>query len=139
MAEFKESDGRKELSSVKNVVKTEIYPFINEMVDTFYTKECNNLIGKAIETDSDKSTFMMFVMMYFGIHLKLETEDDDVKKSQIKMLLSDLIKDHEKRKFCIEMFQTKFQSMFLEPSSSSSSKTKNNLLLKDKRGDDSTQ
>jgi hypothetical protein len=113
-----------------HVFKNEIYPFIDEMVDTFYTKECNELIGRAIESETDKSTFMMFIMMYFGIHLKLETQDDDIKKSQIKMLLTDLIKDHEKRRLCIEMFQTKFQNLFLE--SSSSSKTNNNLLIKDK-------
>lgn len=126
----------KSLVNGKNIVKNEIYPFINEMVDTFYTKECNELIEKAIESDTDKSTFMMFVMMYFGIHLKLETQDNDVKKSQIKMLLTDLIKDHDKRKFCIEMFQTKFQSMFLE--SSASSKTNNNLLITDKTEYDSS-
>lgn len=106
----------------------QIYPFINEMVDSFYTKECNELIEKAIESDSDKSIFMMYIMMYFGIHLKLENENNEAKKHKIKLLLTDLIKDHEKRKYCIEMFQNKFQNVFLE----SSSKENKNLLVKDK-------
>jgi len=41
---------------------------------------------------------MMYIMMYFGIHLKLENENDETKKHQIKLLLADLIKDHDKRK-----------------------------------------
>lgn len=106
----------------------QIYPFINEMVDSFYTKECNELIDKAIQSETDKSIFMMYIMMYFGIHLKLETEDNQTKKQQIKLLLTDLIRDHDKRKFCIEMFQNKFQNVFVE----SSSKDNKNLLVKDK-------
>lgn len=123
-----ESNNKVILTSNTNTEIVEIYPFINEMVDSFYTKECNELIEKAIESDSDKSIFMMYIMMYFGIHLKLENENDETKKHQIKLLLTDLIKDHDKRKYCIEMFQNKFQNVFLE----SSSKENKNLLVKDK-------
>lgn len=123
-----ESNNKVILTSNTNTEIVEIYPFINEMVDSFYTKECNELIEKAIESDSDKSIFMMYIMMYFGIHLKLENENNETKKTQIKLLLTDLIKDHEKRKYCIEMFQNKFQNVFLE----SSSKENKNLLVKDK-------
>ena len=67
---------------VKNMVENKIYPFIDEMVDVFYTENCNSMIKQAIETESDKKTFLMFVMMYFGIHLKLENENDETKKQQ---------------------------------------------------------
>ena len=112
---------------VKNIVENKIYPFIDEMVDVFYTENCNSMIKQAIETESDKKTFLMFVMMYFGIHLKLENENDEMKKQQIKILLTDFIRDPEKRKCCIEMFETKFNNSFLE----SSSKDNKNLLIKD--------
>ena len=82
------------------------------MVDVFYTENCNSMIKQAIETESDKKTFLMFVMMYFGIHLKLENENDEMKKQQIKILLTDFIRDPEKRKCCIEMFETKFKPVF---------------------------
>ena len=75
----------------------QIYPFINEMVDSFYTKECNELIDKAIQSETDKSIFMMYIMMYFGIHLKLETEDmggdsaqDNVGSNRVMSLLKEL-------------------------------------------------
>ena len=108
-------------------VENKIYPFIDEMVDVFYTENCNSMIKQAIETESDKKTFLMFVMMYFGIHLKLENENDEMKKQQIKILLTDFIRDPEKRRCCIEMFETKFNNSFLE----SSSKDNKNLLIKD--------
>jgi hypothetical protein len=110
-------------------LKTEdIFPFVNEMVETFYNDQCNSLISKSIENDQDKSTFMMFIMMYFGIHLKLETKDDDTKKAQIKMLLTELIRDPEKRRYCIEVFQNKFNNLFSE----SSSENNKNLLKNNK-------
>lgn len=108
--------------------KEDIYPFVNEMVETFYNEQCNSLISKSIENEQDKSTFMMFIMMYFGIHLKLETKDDDTKKTQIKMLLTELIRDPEKRRYCIEVFQSKFNNLFLE----SSSENNKNLLKNNK-------
>ena len=114
---------------VKNMVENKIYPFIDEMVDVFYTENCNSMIKQAIETESDKKTFLMFVMMYFGIHLKLENENDETKKHQIKILLTDYIRDPEKRRCCIEMFETKFNNSFLQ----SSSKDNKKLLIKDNK------
>ena len=35
---------------VKNIVENKIYPFIDEMVDVFYTENCNSMIKQAIET-----------------------------------------------------------------------------------------
>lgn len=111
---------------------TIIYPFIDEMVDTFYNDQSNALIERAIESNQDKSIFMMYVMMYFGIHLKLEKENDEVKKEQIKVLMTDLIRDPEKRKFCIEIFESRFHNAFVESSSISNK----NLLLDNKKNKD---
>jgi hypothetical protein len=94
----------------QNVNFNEIYPFINEMVDTFYTENINNLIEKSIEANSDKSIFMMFITMYFAIHLKLK--DDQYKKTYIKQLMSEIINDPIKRVQCIEMFESKFHDIY---------------------------
>lgn len=102
--------------TILNTNVTKIYPFINEMVDTFYNENCNNLIDKSIETNDDKSTFLMFVMMYFAIHLKLENEDDETKKMQIKMIMTDLIRDQDKRRYCIGMFENRFAELFKDSS-----------------------
>ena len=109
---------------------SDIYPFINDLVDTFYTEKLNLLVQQSIEQEQDKSVFMMFVMMYFGIHLKLKSENDQDKKDQIKLLLNDLIKNPEKRKYCIEMFETRFNHLFLQQPSSENKKI---LSIKHKR------
>jgi hypothetical protein len=117
-------------TDIKTNIKTDmIYPFIDEMVDTFYNDQSNSLIERAIESNEDKSIFMMYVMMYFGIHLKLEKENDQLKKQQIKLLMTDLIRDPEKRKYCIEMFEARFHNAFVESSSGSNK----NLLLNNKK------
>ena len=71
------------LQKKQEYLKKTIYPFIDEMVDVFYTDNCNNLIESAVTSNTDKSVFLMFVVMYFGIHLKLEQENDLSKKEQI--------------------------------------------------------
>ena len=96
----------------KENVKKVIYPFIDELVDTFYTDETNSLIENAVSSNGDKSVFLMFVMMYFGIHLKLDNSNDQVKKEQLKLMLSDIVKDHNKRQICIQMFHEKMQDIF---------------------------
>lgn len=93
-----------------------IYPFINELVDTFYKEHLNTFIDKSIESEGDKSVFLMFIMMYFCIHLKLENENNDIKKDNIKILMSDIINDPEKRKLCLELFESKFHNLFLQSS-----------------------
>lgn len=109
----------------KDIVKNEIYPFINEMVDTFYNDNCNELINNSISGGYDKSIFLMFVAMYFGIHLKLENDNKEEKKQQIKILMSDFIKDPIKRRMCIEIFETKFHNIFLESTKVKNDKKKN--------------
>jgi hypothetical protein len=98
----------------KEIIK--IYPFINDLVDTFYKEHLNTFIDKSIESEGDKSVFLMFVMMYFCIHLKLEKENNDVKKDNIKILMSDIINDPEKRRLCLELFESKFHNLFLQSS-----------------------
>ena len=39
-----------DLQQNKNITKQKIYPFIDEIVDTFYNDESNCLIEKVIET-----------------------------------------------------------------------------------------
>lgn len=104
-----------DLQQNKDIIKQKIYPFIDEMVDTFYTDRSNLLIEKVIETSTDKSIFLMFVMMYYSINVSLKTDntniDKDLKRSQIKMLMNEFIQDPQKRQFCIELFATKFQDI----------------------------
>lgn len=110
-------------------IHQKIYPFINEIVDLFYTDKCNSIIERVIENDNDKSVFLMFIMMYFGIHLKLDKSNDDIKKDQIKILMTELIKDPYKRQFCIEMFENKFQDVFKTASPLPLDKNTNNITL----------
>jgi hypothetical protein len=113
-----------DLQKDKNIIKQKIYPFIDEMVDVFYNEDSNCLIEKVIETSNDKSVFLMFIMMYYSIYLKLDNKDKEMKKTQIKILMNELIQDHEKRSFCIEMFASKFQDIF-----NSSDQIQNNKRL----------
>lgn len=101
-----------DLQQNKTIIKQKIYPFINEMVDTFYNNETNSLMEKVIDNNDDKSIFLMFVMMYYSIYLKLDNKDKEMKRDQIKILMNELIEDPEKRTFCIEMFANKFQDIF---------------------------
>lgn len=129
------SQNSQNLSDVatKHAELTKIYPFIDEIVDTLYTEHLNTLMDKSIETESDKSVFLMFVMMYFCIHLKLKHPDDDtkdntddhVKREQIKVILSEVIRDSDKRRLCINMFQSKFQDLFISNGTGSKRLLKN--------------
>lgn len=102
------------LQKGKTRVKQKIYPFVNEIVDAFNNDSTNDLIEKVIDNDNDKSIFLMFVMMYYCIHLKLNTKDADIKKD----ILNELVKDPQKRRFCIEVFENKFQDIFTTVTSS---------------------
>ena len=101
-----------DLQQNKTIIKQKIYPFINEMVDTFYNDDSNSLMEKVIDNNDDKSIFLMFVMMYYSIYLKLDNKNKKMKRDQIKILMNELIEDPEKRTFCIEMFANKFQDIF---------------------------
>lgn len=125
----KTSENTNDLTTVEKTDLGKIYPFINEIVDAFYTEHCNTLIDKSIQTESDKSVFLMFVMMYFCIHMKLENVDDTTKRQQIKLILSDVIRDADKRRICINMFESKFHDLFITDSEKSDNSGR---LLKNK-------
>jgi hypothetical protein len=81
-----------------------VYPMIDELVDILYNDDLNNLMDTKCTTDLDKKTFMMFILMYFYTYInihKTETSKDD-----IKIFLSDLIKNPDKRKQVIELYST---------------------------------
>ena len=97
-----------------NLKNNEVFPFIDQMVNIFYNDQINELLNDSITGGYDKSIFLMFVVMYFGIHLKLENKNKDEKKQQIKYLMTEFIKDPVKRKMCIDIFRDKFHDSFLE-------------------------
>lgn len=97
--------------------KIRVYPFVDDLVDRLYD-ECEALMDNHVESDCEKSIFMMFVMMYFAVHLKLRDNlkslDESVRKDAVKQILSEAIRNPEKRRMCIEMFESKFRKMFIE-------------------------
>lgn len=99
-------------SKIKNVSNDLVYPFIDEIVDILFTKNVNSLVENSIEYNSDKSIFMMFITMYFAIHLKLDIPNDENKKTHIKQIMTEMINDPEKRLKCIQLFQSKFQDLY---------------------------
>lgn len=105
------------------------YPFINKLVDNLYD-QTRELIDKHVENESEKSIFMMFILMYYTIHLKLTDKSNNIcpDKDTIKTLLNDIISDHNKRRLCLQMFENKIKTLFIEgePSSSNGDKSKNN-------------
>ena len=126
-----------DLQQNKNIIKQKIYPFIDEMVEAFYNDDSNNLIKKVIETVNDKSIFLMFVMMYYSIQVSLKDTDIDkyntnkeMKKSHIKFLMNELIQDPEKRKFCIEVFASKFQDIIKTNENDNEIENNKRLFLK---------
>ena len=92
-----------------NVSKIDnILPFIDELVNLLYTSDINNVIKKKCITNDDKRVFLMFVLMYFYSYLNLQNVQNvqnniDV-KDILKIFLSDLIKNPDKRLKCIEMY-----------------------------------
>lgn len=78
-----------------------IYPFINELVDALYTDELNNIIDSD-NVRFDKKTFLMFIIMYFVT--RLYTSHEEFSKDDIKLFLTNIIRNPEKRRRCIEIF-----------------------------------
>lgn len=94
------------MSNMNKGLKIKSYPFIDELVDKLYDKSLNDLIENSVKTPIDKKVFLMFIMMYFIIHLQLDNAID--KKETIKSMLNDLIGNREKRKLFITFFDEKF-------------------------------
>jgi hypothetical protein len=86
------------------------YPFIDQLVDTLHSDELNTIIKDKLRTDDDKSIFMMFIMMYFIINIKVQS----IQKEQIKDVMAQFIGDYDKRRVCLQMFEPYFRQFFNE-------------------------
>lgn len=84
----------------------EIYPMINELVDVLYKDDINNLISTKCQTQSDKRVFLMFLIMYFYTYLTIpdEIKDNFNIKNELKLFLTDIIKNPNKRHQCIQLY-----------------------------------
>lgn len=95
------------------------YTFIDELVEAFYDC-CETLIDDHIEHESEQSIFMMFIVMYFTFHLKSKSvfheHTKEERKECIRTLLKDTISDPQKRRVCIETFESKFRFLFEDTS-----------------------
>jgi hypothetical protein len=97
-------------------MEVRIYPFVDDVVDALYNK-CDKLIDKYIGTTSEKSIFMMFMVMYLAVHLKLKDRldgDENDRKLAVKQILSEFIRNPEKRQICIQLFENRFKTLFFE-------------------------
>lgn len=86
---------------IKNSSEFKIYPLFDELVDSLYTPELNTLIEKNCTSILDKKTFIMFIIMYFMTFLHLKPS-----KENMKIFLTDMLKNPQKRSKCIELFMS---------------------------------
>lgn len=95
--------------------KSRIYPFIDKIVETFYD-EFDQILDEHVEQHEDKSIIMMYILMYFTVHVKLKDQLAQMthkeRRDTMKTVLSDIIRNPEKRQLCLQMFETKFRSIF---------------------------
>lgn len=90
-----------------------VYPFINELVDSLFNDELNSIIDKNTEINSDKSVFMMFVNIYFMAYLHTQQSQNDTqknvsdeeRKNLLKEMLTDVIRCPEKRQVCVSLIK----------------------------------
>jgi hypothetical protein len=98
--------------------KTRIYPFIDKIVETFYD-DFESILDQHVEQQEDRSIIMMYILMYFTVHVKLKEQlvnmTNAERRNTIKTVLSDIIRDPEKRSVCLQMFENKFRTLFQEP------------------------
>lgn len=94
----------------------QVYPFIDELVDTLHSEGIKSIIQEKVQSDMDKSIFLTFVLMYYVINLKLQSVDSDdynkCIKQQIKSIMSQIIRDPEQRKACLLTFESYFRQFF---------------------------
>lgn len=81
--------------------KSKIYPFIDSLVDSLFTKEINDIL-ESENVKEDKNTFLMFITIYFTT--RLYADNNTATKTNIKNFMTELIRNSEKRKKCIELF-----------------------------------
>lgn len=90
---------------------SQVYPFIDNLVDSLYNSNLNNLIDKNTQENTDKSVFMMFVNIYFMAYLHSQTQDNSNTQSQqeqkqnLKQMLSEVIRCPEKRQVCVSLIK----------------------------------
>ncbi len=84
----------------KSVIKKQQFPLIDKLVDTLDTPELNELIEEHTENNQERQILFMFINIY--LYIKLNSSG--VNKEQMKELITEIIKDHNKRKFCIDTF-----------------------------------
>lgn len=82
----------------------EIYPFIRDFVDTFYTENINKFINNSVEQPIDKNTMLMYIAMYFMTYLKIDDHVD--KKFEIIETMNNVVCNPEERQKFIEMFNS---------------------------------
>jgi hypothetical protein len=88
------------MSNIIRTTNTNVYPLINEIVDELSDTDLKAIIERSCETRMDKGIFMMFVTMYFYVFLS----DTELSKHEIKLILTDAIRDPEKRQYCLQVF-----------------------------------
>lgn len=95
------------LNKFKNS-RPDIYPMINELVDSLYTSEINQLIDTKCETIDDKRVFLMFIIVYFYTYLSLpkNVKDSYDMKDELKIFMTDMIRNPEKRSKMVELYRT---------------------------------
>ena len=86
-----------------------ICPGLDKLVNVLYTEDINGYIDEICKDELDKKTFLMFVIMYFYAYFNVEG------KHNIKLVLSNIMRDPEKRSKCVHLF-VKFQKCMNTPS-----------------------
>lgn len=94
-------------SLVKVLNDDQILPGVNDLVDMLYNEKLNNYMNSKCDTMEDRRVMFMFLIMYFYSYLSIpESMKSGVDvKEMLKVFLSDLIRNGEKRKKCLEMYE----------------------------------
>jgi hypothetical protein len=79
-------------------VTNNVCPGIDKLVNVLYTDEINEYIEEICKDELDKKTFIMFVIMYFYAYFNVEG------KNNIKLVLSNIMRDPDKRSKCVQCF-----------------------------------
>jgi len=96
---------------INNIIKLvnddQILPGVNDLVNILYNERINEYMNNKCETADDRRVMFMFLIMYFYSYLSIPRELKDIVnvKDMLKAFLSDLIKNGEKRKKCLEMYE----------------------------------
>ena len=92
---------------VKLVNDDQILPGVNDLVNILYNERINDYMNSECKTADDRRVMFMFLIMYFYSYLSIPGELKSVVdvKEMLKIFLSDLIKNGDKRKKCLEMYE----------------------------------